>query len=99
MSEEDNQLEEYRRQIDALDVELIDVLARRFAVVRAVGEWKSGRNVSVVQPARAQAVKNRAAEMAAAKGLDGDFVRELYEMMIDHAHTLEDDILDSGRGA
>lgn len=89
------ELEEFRTKIDALDIELIDVLARRFAVVKAVGHFKSGTDISVVQPARAQAVKDRAAEMGAEKGLDPGFVRRLYDMMIDHAHVLENDILDA----
>jgi len=87
-------LEGYRRQIDKLDVELVDVLARRFAVVRNVGALKAGTDISVVQPERAQAVIDRAAALAQEKGLDGDFVRKLYEAMIDHAHELEHDILD-----
>lgn len=92
-----SELEEFRKEIDALDIELVDVLARRFAVVRSVGEFKSGTDISVVQPARAQAVKNRAAEMGEAKGLDPAFVRALYDMMIDHAHELEDAILDAAQ--
>lgn len=87
-------LENFRKQIDALDVELIDVLARRFAVVRAVGEWKAGRDVSVVQPARAQAVKDRAVQMGVNSGLDADFVKRLYDLMIDHAHEIEHNIFD-----
>lgn len=94
-----NKLEEFRKEIDALDIELVDVLARRFAVVRAVGRLKSGTDIAVVQPARAQAVKNRAAEMGEAKGLDPEFVRRLYGMMIDHAHELEDEILEAAKNA
>ncbi len=90
-----NELEELRKQIDVLDVELIDVLARRIDVVRKVGELKAGTDISVVQPARAQAVKNRAAEMAVQKGLDETFVRDFYDLMIDHAHDLEHDITDA----
>lgn len=90
-----NQLEEYRKEIDALDIELIDVLARRMDVVRKVGELKAGTDISVVQPARAQSVKNRAAEMGVAKGLDEAFVRKIYDTMIDHAHELEHDIADA----
>jgi len=86
------QLEQYRKEIDALDIELIDVLSRRIAVVKKVGELKAGTDISVVQPARAQAVKNRAAEMGVSKGLDEAFVRKLYDLMIDHAHVLEHDI-------
>lgn len=94
-----SELEEFRKEIDALDVELIDVLARRFEVVRAVGRFKAGTDISVVQPARAQAVKNRAAEMGEAKGLDPAFVRALYEMMIDYAHVIEDEILEREKDA
>jgi len=90
-----NQLEDYRKQIDALDIELIDVLSRRIDVVRKVGELKAGTDISVVQPARAQAVKNRAAEMGVSKGLDEAFVRRIYDLMIDHAHELEHDIADA----
>ena len=87
-------LEDLRKEIDALDIELIDVLARRIDVVRRVGELKAGSDLSVVQPARAQAVKDRAAQMGVDQGLDEGFVRKLYDLMIDHAHELEHAILD-----
>ena len=90
-----DQLEEYRKEIDTLDIELIDVLSRRIDVVRKVGELKAGTDISVVQPARAQAVKNRAAEMGVSKGLDEAFVRKIYDVMIDHAHALEHEITDA----
>lgn len=99
MSDHDKQLESFRRNIDALDIELIDVLARRFAVVKAVGQYKSGTDIAVVQPVRAQAVKDRAAALAADKGIDEAFIRRLYEMMIDHAHDLENAILSSNESA
>ncbi|MBX2833635.1 MAG: chorismate mutase [Micavibrio sp.] len=82
-------LKEYREQIDKLDIEFIDVLARRFDVVRAVGQLKGDAEIPVVQGVRAEEVKERASQMGAAKGLDKDFVWALYEMMIDHAHTME----------
>ncbi len=90
-------LEEYRRQIDTLDIEFIDVLARRIAVVRAVGHLKAQTGLNVVQPARAQLVKDRAAAMGKEKGLDEEFVRAIYDMMIEHAHVLEHDILNASR--
>ncbi|MFK7839480.1 MAG: chorismate mutase [Bdellovibrionales bacterium] len=88
-------LEEYRREIDALDIELIDVLARRINVVCKVGSLKSQSDIAVVQPKRAEAVKNKAVEMGAQKGLREDFVRKVYDLMIDHAHELEHEIMDA----
>lgn len=87
-------LQEYRVQIDALDAELIDALAQRFEIVSEVGVLKSHEGMTAIQPERAQAVIDKAVEMGVAKGLDADFVRRLYEMMIDHAHVLEDEILE-----
>ena len=96
MSEEiPEQLLRYRDEIDALDVELIDLLARRISIVRAVGALKSQEDLPVVQSVRAEEVKDRAASMAGAKGLDPDFIRAFYEMMIDHAHVLEHAIVDN----
>lgn len=86
------ELEEYRAQIDRIDEELIDALARRFAVVHAVGRLKAEKGLAVVQQRRAQAVIDRAAALGAGKGLDPEFVRGVYRLLIDHAHSLEHEI-------
>lgn len=86
-------LEEYRKQIDALDQEIVDVLVRRFDVVRKVGELKIDSKLEAIQPARAQAVKDAAVRMGQDKGLDPDFMRRIYEVLIDYAHDLEHEIL------
>lgn len=88
------ELEKFREQIDALDVELIDLLARRFAIVRSVGHWKAENNVKVVQSQRAEEVKDRVSDMAAQKGINPDLIRHMYEKMIDEAHIIEHAIAD-----
>lgn len=87
------ELEMYRARIDALDHALIDILAQRFEVVRAVGALKAREGMDVVQPARAQMVIERAVTLGLEKGLDPVFIRALYESMIDTAHRLEHEIL------
>lgn len=84
------ELFEYRRQIDALDDQIVALLAKRFEIVRAVGRMKARNNIPVVQSARVEEVKDRVAGIAKGQNLDPDFVRHLYQVMIDHAHTLED---------
>lgn len=82
-----------REEIDALDQALIDVLAKRYDVVRRVGEFKTEHDMEAVQPVRAQAVKDRAVDLGEAKGLDREFTRKLYDLVIDHAHDMEHEIL------
>lgn len=82
-----------RREIDELDQALVDVLAKRYDVVRRVGEFKTRHNMEAVQPVRAQAVKDRAVDLGTAQGLDREFMRKLYDLVIDHAHDMEHEIL------
>lgn len=82
-----------RREIDDLDQALVDVLAKRYDVVRRVGEFKTEHNMDAVQPIRAQAVKDRAIDLGEASGLDREFMRKLYDLVIDHAHDMEHEIL------
>lgn len=88
------ELGEYRKEIDTLDDQIINLLARRFEIVRAVGRLKARNNIPVVQSARVVEVINRAAALAARQNLDPDLVRHLYQIMIDHAHTLENNLSD-----
>ncbi len=91
------QLEEYRKEIDACDQALVEALARRFEVVRKVGELKTNTDMEAIQPARAQAVKDAAVRLGQDHGLDPDFMRRIYEVLIDYAHDLEHEILDQAK--
>ncbi len=85
-------LKNYRAQIDALDVELIELLAKRFQIVRNVGQMKADLGMEVVQAERAQAVIDMAEKRAAQKGVPPALMRTFYEMMIDEAHVIEHEI-------
>ena len=82
-------LEEYRAEIDLIDQEIMDVLVRRFVVARKIGALKSQAGMGVVSPARAQMVIDRAAHLAEKRGLDGNFVRKFYELMLDVIHAID----------
>jgi chorismate mutase len=54
-----DELERYRAGLDALDAELIDVLARRAQLVDEVWAWKRGRGLPLRDPAREAAMRER----------------------------------------
>lgn len=90
----DDILRPFRAQIDAIDNQLVDLLAQRYDVVRQVGEIKARHALSPVQSGRVKQVLDRVSDIAIQKDLDPAFVRRLYELMIDHAHNLEFGIAD-----
>lgn len=86
-------LKPYRAQIDVLDEQIVKLLIDRFKIVRSVAELKARENIAVVQSNRAEEVKTRVSAMAEAGGLDGTLLRNIYTLMIDHAHVIEDEIV------
>lgn len=88
------ELEEYRAQIDAVDEELMNCLAKRFEIVRAVGRLKAEKKIEVVQSRRAETVVKNAEDRARAKNVDVELIRNFYLAMIDVAHVIEHKIQD-----
>lgn len=80
------QLEAYRRQLDRIDAELIDALARRMDVSRRIGRYKAGCSMPVLQPARYDALMRTRLTQARERGLDPAFVRQLLAAL--HAESV-----------
>jgi chorismate mutase len=88
------ELEAYRKQIDELDIQLIDCISRRFEIVRAVGRLKAEHSMEIVQSKRAEQVVKKAMGMAKEKNVDPELIRNFYLAMIDVAHIIEHKILE-----
>ncbi|TVQ82382.1 MAG: chorismate mutase family protein [Micavibrio sp.] len=84
----------YRVEIDTIDRELVALLVRRFKIVQQVANVKAQHNIPSLLPDRVDEVRENAAKMAEEQGLDGDFVRRLYTLMIDYACSFEDELMD-----
>lgn len=82
----------FRQRIDALDDQIIDLLVTRIGIIREVGQFKFDNNIPAVLPDRVIEVRERAAERAAAKGLDPELVRQLYTIIIGYSCDLEEEI-------
>ncbi|MDE5851822.1 MAG: bifunctional 3-deoxy-7-phosphoheptulonate synthase/chorismate mutase type II, partial [Alistipes sp.] len=68
-----------RAEIDRLDDELLDVLARRMAVSRDIGRYKKEHAMPVLQAARYEELLARRIRQAEASGMDADFMRRLLQ--------------------
>ncbi len=66
-----------RTQIDSLDSQLIQTLAQRFNVCRAVGEYKKEHNIAVVQSNRFHELVGRLCKEGKDAGLSESFVKNI----------------------
>lgn len=79
----------YRDQIDALDKEIIELLGKRFSVVKQVGIYKKEHNLPPLQPERwAEVVKTRTA-WAIENRLSPEFIERIWNEL--HEYALEEE--------
>lgn len=87
--------EALRRRIDAIDVQLVDLLSQRAQCALEIGRLKEERGLPVYQPDRELQVLANARE--ANRGpLDAGAVTRLFERIIDEARRLERQASTSG---
>lgn len=73
------QLEYLRQQMDAVDTEIIDLLAKRLELSEKVADIKKSANMTVYQPSRWREIIDTVTSRCDITGLDKDFVLALYE--------------------
>lgn len=82
-----NKLTHWRNQIDALDEELLQVLAKRIKVVREIGEYKKERGIAPLDQKRWQAVLESRLLKAQALRISAPFTQKLFDLI--HELSLE----------
>jgi chorismate mutase-like protein len=82
-------IEDLRADIDAVDADLVKLLARRFAAVEKIARLKAENGIPVVIPERIDAVQDRVARLTEEAGLDPAVARRLWRAIIDEAVAME----------
>lgn len=86
-------LKPYREAIDALDDQIVDLLAERVKIVKEVGQLKAEKGIDAVLKDRVDEVRERCARRAEEQGLDPDLIRDLYSKLIEYSCELEDELI------
>jgi chorismate mutase len=87
-----SELEAYRKQIRAINTELLNLLKKRFEVVKKVGVYKIPRGIPIrnveIEESQIQILRKQGREL----GLDEDFVEAFFRQIIAHAVRLEEEM-------
>ena len=78
----DPQLAEYRASIDNIDAALVHLLAERFKITKAVGEYKARAALPPADPDRESIQINRLRLLAADSGLDPAFTEKFVRFVV-----------------
>ncbi len=78
-----DKLRQYRQSIDNIDAALVYLLAERFKVTQAVGQYKAENALPAADPIREDAQIARLRTLAVEADLDPDFTEKFLRFIID----------------
>lgn len=91
----DDKLKQYRQSINNIDAALVFMLAERFKVTQAVGEYKAANKLPPADPSREQEQISRLRQLASDADLDPEFSEKFLRFIIDevirHHEQIRDD--------
>jgi chorismate mutase len=93
-----NKLEELRSEIDKLDEELIDILARRMSVVEEIGHYKKANRITILQLKRWNQIIRDRVENGIRLGLNRGFILKLLEAIHDESIQKQIDVMNHRNG-
>ena len=76
-------LEELRDEIESIDREIVDLIARRTYVADTVAQVKAEQGLETVDEAQEEAVMERAGENAEAFDVDANLVKAIFRLLIE----------------
>lgn len=85
-------LEKLRTEIDKLDGELLQLLARRMEIIHEIGLYKKENNLSILQLKRWQHIIDDRLSIGSELGLDQEFLMQLLELVHDASLKKQDEI-------
>lgn len=88
MPEDCHTMPEVREGVDALDAELVALLAKRFGYMRAAARIKASRD-AVRDEARKASVIAAAVAEAEARGIPGDVIADIWERLVEGSIAYE----------
>jgi chorismate mutase len=82
-------LDEYRKEIDTIDDEIMRAVSKRIAIVHKIGKLKKENGVKPLDENRWQQVLQDKLTKAKDLNLSDDLVRKLYNLIHEHSLTLQ----------
>lgn len=89
-----NPLDQWRNEIDVLDVELMEILARRLQTVQKIGDFKKQHNITILQMNRWKELVESRLLMGEQKGIHRDFLLEILQSIHQESIRIQTEIFE-----
>lgn len=88
-------ISQLRKQIDELDNQIMEILAKRMRVCREIGQYKKEHNMTVLQSARYTEILEKRGAQGSLSGIGADFVVKVFENIHEESVRQQMEIINS----
>lgn len=81
----DEKIVEWREKIDVINSKILDLLNERMDLVKKIGKRKKELDIPIKDAGREKEIYNKLDKLADSKGIDREFVREIFKKIIDES--------------
>jgi chorismate mutase-like protein len=82
-------IKKLREKIDGIDKEILDLLKERFSYLSEIVAYKQENNLPIEDSVRERELISKCVERGQNRGLKADFVREVFELIIDESKRIQ----------
>ncbi len=82
-------LQKYRKEIDKINLEIVELLRKRQDVSIKIGKIKRGAGREVMDISREQVIFEKVMGIADEKGVDRNYIRDVFELIIKNSREVQ----------
>ena len=86
-------LEDFRRQLDKIDENLLNILSSRFEVVKGIAEYKYLNQLNIKDQKRENEILDQKKKYGEKLGLDTKFVENIFELILEESRKIQNEII------
>ncbi len=86
---------QYREQIDSIDHQLLELLAKRMDIINGIGEYKLKNNITIFQLRRWENIIKTRTDLGEDLGLNPSFIQSILELMHKESIQVQNNIMNN----
>ena len=86
------ELRDFRKKLDAIDEELVEIISKRMNVCAKIAEFKLQNNISIRDPEREEVILKDRYEKLKARGIEDEkFITDLFNLILSKSRQVQNE--------
>ncbi len=82
-------LEEYRKEIDKIDNELLEIILKRNDIIKKIKEYKKLNNLQIYDEKREQEIKQRLIKKAEEININNELINQIFDLILENSKKIQ----------